>query len=129
MTRNRYEKRAHTLKIGVSPAELERIDKEYKNTTFRSRSDFLRCRIFGEPETVLYRNQSLDEFLPIAIPIKKDLTDIVGTLREKLSRFSTSDGINDLVTVAPELQSGLTLLNNKVEEIRTKLIQIYERCA
>jgi|GEM_PF-821675 len=124
MTRNRYEKRAHTLKIGVSPAELERIDKEYKNTTFRSRSDFLRCRIFGEPETVLYRNQSLDEFLPIAIPIKKDLT-----LREKLSRFSTSDGINDLVTVAPELQSGLTLLNNKVEEIRTKLIQIYERCA
>ena len=128
MQRSKEETRRHLLKLAVSPRELARITKELTNTTFRTRADFFRSRIFGDPETVFYRNQSLDEFLPLAVPLKNELTGIVKAIRESLSQLSTPDKPGDPVSVFPELQRGLLTLESKVDELRLDLIKIYEQC-
>lgn len=129
MTRARRDGRDRVLRVNVSQAEFDRVTTKYKNTTFKNRSDFFRSRIFGDPETVFYRSKSLDEFIPIALRLKNELADSLKILRETLVKISAPCGMDYSSLLVRELQQGLASLEVKADEIRERLIQIYDQCA
>jgi hypothetical protein len=60
----------------MTPSEYALFRKDFANSACRTDSSFVRKRLMGEPVTVFYRNQSLDDLAETVIEIKRSLDDI-----------------------------------------------------
>jgi hypothetical protein len=127
MKRKKKIRRSYQLSTYVSPEEYEKVMERYKSTTFRSQSEFFRNRLINRPETVFYRNQSVDDFLYVAIGLKNELMSIS-------KEFGKAIAILQGVREGPEAEAATSLFETKLfvlevqmEEIKLRLIQIYEQ--
>jgi MobC-like protein len=88
--------------FALTEEELAELDQKYKATTCRSMSDYVRARLFEGSVTVLYRDQSLDDFLPIAGNIRDQLEGIRrnrANLLKTLRETAATDDLTALVNV------------------------------
>jgi hypothetical protein len=61
----------------LTPAEKEKVLNDMSATACRSFTDYARRKLLDKPLTVLYRNQSYDEFTEAYLDFKKDLYGIL----------------------------------------------------
>lgn len=65
-----------TFGVYMDQAEQEQMLQTMASTNCRSISEYIKKMIFSKPITILYRNQSFDDFTEAYIDFKKDL-DII----------------------------------------------------
>ncbi|MDP4151768.1 MAG: plasmid mobilization relaxosome protein MobC, partial [Bacteroidota bacterium] len=92
--------------------------------TCRSMSEWCRDLIFQKPVTVYYRNESLDEFLTLAIAIKNELQAAGRNLNQAVKKLHSVGQTTDIKPSIEWLEAETFSLNQKAEEIRRSLIQI-----
>lgn len=119
--------RSHLVATTLTTEEFDKVNGQFKRTTCRSLAEFVRDRICRHPETVYYRNQSADEFLPIAISLRNELLAIGKELRQIIVKLQISQELPVIKAGVNELEAKLFAFDIKSEEIRTRLNQIYER--
>jgi hypothetical protein len=66
-----------TIWLSIPPKEYQIIIELISRTTCRSMSEYARKSMLGKPIKVFYRNKSFDEFVEIAILLKKRLDAIL----------------------------------------------------
>jgi hypothetical protein len=63
-------KNSKKVVVTFSPTEYDYLVGKFEKTTFQYLPQMIRHLIFGKPVTVIYRNQSLDDFVESAVDLK-----------------------------------------------------------
>jgi hypothetical protein len=110
----------------LSPEEYNKVLKEYKATTCMNFSEFIRTRLNRQPETVFYRNQSADDFLLVALGLKDQLTTTITQFSCASEKLNSIRNIPELSTSVYELEAKMFSLEQRIDEIKLRMNQIYD---
>jgi hypothetical protein len=111
------------------PIDLyQELNQKYLVSTHRSFTRFIQDIIEQKPTTTLVRNQSIDEFLPIAAALNKELKSTGKNLDMAIKRlyYLREDGrIQSDLDAFEATQISMCL---KIEETRKLYVKIYKQC-
>lgn len=109
-------KKELTRKIHVllSPQDYKRLQERYKSSTCRSFSDFHREALCGRAVAIKYRNQSADDFLLIALDLKRNLEEALAEIKRMAGSQQQS------------VEPAIGVLQGQVTAIRLRMDEIYQ---
>jgi hypothetical protein len=93
----------------MSAKDFQKFEEACKNSLCRNRSQYMRKMLLGKPVTVHTRNSSLDDFIEIAVKIRKDFAAILA-----------------IASLTPDEKQ---LLKESMATIQSLLINITETCS
>lgn len=120
-TRNKW------FKVRVTEDELRKIKAFSKTSACRGASDYARNLLLQKPVIVKYRNGSADDILSEMIRLKNELNAIGNNFNQAVHRLHTLDRIPEIKLWLLQSEMLKQSFMKKVEEIRVKMIQIYEQ--
>ena len=127
MNENNTNKKKGWISFRVKSEEYDKIHQHLKNTTHRKLSEYARKVLLNKPVTIKYRNESANEIMTAMIQLKNELNSIGNNFNQAVKKLHTLNQVSEfriwLITHEPDIKTGL----QKIEEIKTKLIQIYEQ--
>ena len=126
MTRRNAVRRTKRLCTYLTQEEYNKVLKEYKATPCMNFSEFIRDRLNRKPETVIYRNQSADDFLLIALGLKDQLTIITTQFSGVSQKLTSVEHTPESKISLYELEATMFTLEQKIDEIKLRMNQIYE---
>jgi len=115
------------LTVRLNADEEKRLNKLYSRTTSTSLSEYARNVILKEPVTIIYRNQSADEFLAEMILLKKELNAIGNNFNQSVHKLHTLDHIPEIIAWTILNEANKKMFMKKVEEIKEKMNLIYQQ--
>lgn len=118
--------KTRNLVIRVSPEEYAGLQEKCKATTHRVFSDYIRDLLHRKPVTVFYRNQSLDEFLIIAIVLKNELQAIGKNFNQAVKKLNSLPQLNGHQQAIDFFAAEEFSVRQKIEEIEAVLIKMHE---
>jgi hypothetical protein len=129
MIMKQKEKAVYTKRITIrlKESEFTKLEGEFKKTTCRKFSDYLRRIMLAKPITITYRNASADAFLSEMIGLKNELSAIGKNFNQMVKKLHAFDNSSDVKIWAILNESSKNILNKKMQDIREKLNQIYEQ--
>ena len=119
--------RSKWLTIRLDEEEEKKINRFYSRSTSRSLSEYARDVLLKEPVTILYRNQSADEFLSEMILLKNELNAIGKNFNQSVRRLHALDRDPHIKAWAILNEASKEQFIKKAEEIKEKMSQIYEQ--
>jgi hypothetical protein len=127
MSENTTNKKKGWISFRVKPEEYDKIHQHLRNTTHRKLSEYARKVLLKKPVTVKYKNESADVIMTAMIQLKNELNPIGNNINQAVKKLHTLNQISEfkiwLIMHEPDIKNGL----QKIEEIKAKLIQIYEQ--
>jgi hypothetical protein len=114
------------ISFRVKTKEYDQIYSHFKNTTCRKLSEYARKVLLNKPVTVQLRNQTANDFLDEMVQLKNELNAIGNNFNQTVKRLHTLDKFPEIKTWLSANESTRNGLLKKSEEIRLKMIQIYE---
>jgi len=122
------EKAVYTKRITIrlKEAEFNQLNEQFKKTTYRKFSDYLRRLMLDKPITVFYRNASADAFLTEMVGLKNELSALGNNFNQMVKRLHTFDHFSEIKSWAMINEFSKENLNKKMQDIREKLNLIYE---
>lgn len=127
MKKSENERRRHWLKIRINETEAAQLKLLQKQTTERTLSNYVRKVALQKPVTVTYRNKSTDDFLKEMLPLKKELAAIGDNFNHAVHKLRLLDKIPEFRTWLAHYDGVQKTLVSKVDEIRTRVNQLYEQ--
>ena len=109
------------LHVRLTEDEFNKLQAQFKKTTCRKLSQYTRNKLFDKHLTVLYRNQSLDDFMAELMPLKKSLYAVSNNFNQavrKLNSMKQNDNAESWV-IAYELTKNN--VEKQVEEIKNHI--------
>jgi hypothetical protein len=103
------------------------LEKNWKKSTIRERSEYIRRILFGKAVTVYTRNQSLDELMAELILLRKELNAIGLNFNQAAHRLDTLDHLPQMRHWLQTFESDRDMFFAKVEEIKLKVNSISEQ--
>jgi len=88
-SRNRW------LHIRLTKEEFDFIDKNFKASACRKRSDFVRRNLLRKPIVMRYRNESLDKLLQELIQLRTQLNFMGNNFNQSVKKLHTLFEISD----------------------------------
>lgn len=85
------------IAVCVTEKQYEQLLLACGRSLAPSLSDYVRNILFGKPVKILYRDQGYDEFIEVAIQVKKNLTVILA--QKWISQASESQLLHDIATM------------------------------
>ena len=125
--KRKKQARSKWLTIRLDEAEEKKINRFYSRTTSSSLSEYARDVLLKEPVTILYRNQSADEFLSEVILLKTELNAIGKNFNQAVHKLHTLDRDSQIKAWAILNEASKEQFMKKAEEIKEKMSQIYEQ--
>ncbi len=119
--------RSCRITVRYKPEELKQVNKEFKNTTCRKISEYIRKASLNKPIVITYRNQSADDFLSEMIQLKNELNAIGNNFNQTVKKLHTLDHLSEFKSWVMINESGRQILLKKIEEIKEKMNQIYQQ--
>lgn len=117
--------RTKWLTVRLTETEENKLNKFFKRTTSSTLSEYVREVLLKQPVTVLYRNQSADDFLSEMILLKKELNAIGKNFNQAVHKLHTLDRIADIKAWAILNENSKKIFMNKLTEIENKMNEIY----
>jgi len=115
------------LTVRLNEDEEKKLNKFFSRTTSGSLSEYARDVLLREPVNVIYRNQSADEFLTEMILLKKELNAIGNNFNQAVHKLHTLDRVPEIKAWAILNESSKKVFIKKVDEIKEKMNQIYQK--
>ena len=115
------------LHIRLTKEELEFIDQNFKATTCRKRSDFVRRILLRKPIVLRYRNESLDKLLQELIQLRSQLNFLGNNFNQSVKKLHTLFEISDLRVWILEYDSDRNKYFSLVEEIKRHIENLAQK--
>jgi len=113
--------------IRLKPGEYSKIYCQFKSTTKRKLSEYIRAVLLEKPLTVFTRSKSLDDFISEMILLRSELNSIGNNFNQSVKRLHTLDQIPDIKTWAILNEKSKDIFIKKVDEIKEKINQISDK--
>jgi hypothetical protein len=108
-------------------AEYEQLSVKLKASTCRRLSEYARNILLDKPIHVRYRNQSADEFLSVALQLKKELGAVSNNYNQavkKLHLLCTDQEMREWIAAQ---ENNYRVLLEKIKEINAQMDKIYQQ--
>ena len=127
MSEDKINKKKSWISFRVKPEEYDRIHQLFRDTTHRKLSEYARKVLLNKPVIVKYRNETANEILSVLIQLKNELNATGNNFNQAVKKLHTLNQISEfkiwLFLYEKDIQNSV----QKIEEIKTKIIQIYEQ--
>jgi hypothetical protein len=120
MERQKTYRKQH-IELLLTIDEYAGLEKNWKKSTIKNRSEYVRRVLFGKPVTVYTRNKSLDDFMAEMILLRRELNAIGENVNQAVRRLHTLDYLPQMQLWLNGLERDKTLLFNKVAEIKSRI--------
>jgi hypothetical protein len=117
--------RSRQVTIRFSQEEYDLLLSKSKETTCRQLSEYLRDILNKGPVTVRHRNQSADDFLPVAIQLKNELNSIGKNFNQVTRLLHQTEPKMISKSQLENMEACQFSLMQKVDELKIKMQQIY----
>jgi hypothetical protein len=115
------------LTIRFRQEEYRQLQKKFKSSTCRKISEYIRKTALAKPLVFTYRNQTADEILTEMIKLKNELNAIGNNFNQAVKRLHTLDEVAEIKTWVLLNETHKQSLFRKIEEIKTRMIQMQEQ--
>jgi hypothetical protein len=119
--------RKRIIGLRLTGDEYGLLEKNWKKSTIRKLSEYVRRVLFGKAVTVYTRNQSLDELVSELILLRKELNAIGVNFNQAVHRLHTLDHLPQMQRWLQGFERDKDGFFLKVEEIRLKVNSISEQ--
>ena len=113
--------------IRLKPEEYTKIHSQFKCSTKRKLSEYIRAVLLQKPLTVFTRSKSLDDFINEMILLRNELNSIGNNFNQTVKKLHTLDDISDIKAWAILNEKSKENLFKKVNEIKEKINQISDK--
>jgi len=127
MKKEEREVRRHFVKTRMNDEELKRVIELQQKTTEKDVSSYLRKVALQKPVVMAYRNKSADDFLKEMLGLRKQLNGIGNNFNQAVHKLHILDKIPEFRSWLTQYDSLQKLLIGKIEEIRSRMNQVYEQ--
>ncbi|RFZ92939.1 plasmid mobilization relaxosome protein MobC [Mucilaginibacter conchicola] len=121
---NRGRKRRITLRLTAE--EFAELEGNWKNSTVRKLSDFVRRLIFGRKFTVYTRNKSMDELLEELGLLRRELNAIGVNFNQAVHRLNMLDHAPQMQAWVMRFEQDKERYFTAVAAIELKLVSLNE---
>jgi acetone carboxylase gamma subunit len=83
------------LHTRLTEDEYDKLQAQFKKTTCRKLSQYIRNKLFDKHLTVLYRNKSLDDFMAELMPLKKSLYAVSNNFNQAVRKLNSMNPNDD----------------------------------
>jgi hypothetical protein len=125
--KDQKSKKKGWISFRVKSEEYDTIHAHFKSSACRGFSEYARNVLLKKPVIVKYRNQSADDFLAHALKLKKDLNGVTNNFNQAVHKLQTLEKISEFRSWIMMYENSRQSVENKMEEIRFKLDQIYKQ--
>lgn len=119
--------RTRIVGLRFTPQEYAKIERQWKASTCRKLSDYIRKYLFNKTITTNYRNQSLDELMSEMIRLRGELHAIGNNFNQAVKKLHTLQQIPEFKMWIITSELDRKILLNKVEEIKNSIQKISEK--
>lgn len=120
-SRNRW------LHIRLTKEEFDFIDKNFKASACRKRSDFVRRNLLRKPIVMRYRNESLDNLLQELIQLRTQLNFMGNNFNQSVKKLHTLFEISDFRIWILAFDSDRNNYFSLVEEIKKNIENLAQK--
>ncbi len=119
--------RTRIIGLRLTPKEYSKIEQQWKASTCRKLSDYVRRHLFNKPITTTYRNRSMDDLMTELARVRDELNHIGNNFNQAVKRLHSLNQITEYRQwlIAYELEK--KILFNKVDEIKIQIRKITEK--
>lgn len=114
------------LQVWVSQDQWDKLHQQFKSTTYHGFGEYIRDLLNRKPVTIRYRNQSLDEFLPVALALKNELQSISRNFSRAIQQLNSVPNQAEWKDAIDFLAAEEFSVREKVNEIKNLLGKIYD---
>ena len=116
--------RNRIIGLRLTIKEYQQIEKQFKNSTAKKMSDYVRHVLFDKPITVYQRNKSLDDFMTEMISLRNELNSIGNNFNQAVKKLHTLQQIAEFRAWILTYELEKKTLFNKVDEIKNRINKI-----
>ncbi len=111
-----------TRKVTVrfDPEEFDQVVSHYKKTTFRKLSEYVRAALLNKPQTVTYRDRSMDELLEELILLRRELNAVGNNFNQAVHKLNAAQDL-------PEAKFWLSMISTLRDKLEPQVGAIKER--
>jgi hypothetical protein len=115
------------LHIRLTKEEFDFIDKNFKASACRKRSDFVRRNLLRKPIVMRYRNESLDKLLQELIQLRTQLNFMGNNFNQSVKKLHSLFEISDLRVWILSFASDRNKYFSLVEEIKKSIENLAQK--
>jgi len=115
------------LHIRLTKEEFDFIDKNFKASACRKRSDFVRKNLLRKPIVMRYRNESLDKLLQELIQLRTQLNFMGNNFNQSVKKLHTLFEISDFRIWILAFDSDRNKYFSLVEEIKKHIENLAQK--
>ena len=119
--------RSRRVTLRLTEKEYAKIESQFKASTCRKLSDYIRRHLFNRPITSTYRNQSLDELMEESVVLSSELRAIGNNINQIAKKVNTLKMIPEFKTQLFLFDLERKVLSNKLETISSHTQKISEQ--
>lgn len=120
-SKNKRTKRVH---VRFTDAEFSRIENQFKRSTCRQLSEYVRNVLLSKPIHIRHRNASLDDAMTELIALRTALNAIGNNFNQSVKKLHTLTDVSDIHTWLLMNENSKKILLQQVAEIKAKIHQI-----
>jgi len=124
MMGRRKSNRTRFIGIRLTPGEYAKLEQQWKASTCRKLSDYMRRVLFEKQVITFYRNRSLDDLVAEMTKLRKELNHIGNNFNQAVKRLHTLDRINEFKIWLNAWKVEKITLFNKIDEIKKQIQKI-----
>jgi hypothetical protein len=115
------------LHIRLTKEEFDFVDKNFKASACRKRSDFVRRNLMRKPIVLKYRNESLDKLLQELIQLRTQLNFMGNNFNQSVKKLHTLFEISDFRIWILAFDSDRNKYFSLVEEIKKHIENLAQK--
>lgn len=119
--------RSRRVTIRFTGEEYSKLQGQFKETTARKLSDYLRKVLLHQKITTVARDGSLDDLINELIQLRRELNALGNNFNQAVKRLHTLDRIQEINRWAEHYEKAGLSIAIKVSEIEQKMLQISSR--
>jgi hypothetical protein len=119
--------RKRIIGLRLTGGEFEVLEKNWKKSTVRKLSEYVRRVLFGKAVTVYTRNRSLDELMAELILLRRELNAIGVNFNQAVHRLHTLDHLPQMQRWLQGFEADRDRFFSEVNEIKLKINSISEQ--
>jgi aminopeptidase N len=127
MKKRENEVRRKMVVVRFNQAEYHQLLQFKRQTTEKTISNYLRKLAVNKPICVTYRNVTADEFLREMAELKNQLTVLGNHYNQAVKKLHLLEKVPEFRTWILMYESSRQLVLGKVDEINSKVTQLYEQ--
>ena len=119
--------RTRIVGLRMTVKEYGKIHKNWKASTCRKLSDYIRRSLFDKPIVTTYRDQSLNDLMAEAIVLRNDLKSIGNNFNQAVKKLHTLHQIPEFKNWILIYETDEKLLLKLTEEIKNHIEKLTEK--